>query len=117
MVVHFYDVPISDTQPVVKGLQTLFGMGRADAEAVCRIHGFGWSTWINELEPQEWFQLTQWIQNHCFVEKARKSDTRESIEHLMAIRCYRGLRHQKGYPVRGQRTHTNASRRRRTRAA
>ena len=112
MAVYFYEIPLEETQTVVKGLQVLYGMGRREAEGVCRTHGLGWDTRLNALDPQEWFALSEWIQTHCCVEKDRRSLTRDSIEQLMAIRCYRGSRHQKGYPVRGQRTRSNASRRR-----
>nr|BBQ05352.1 30S ribosomal protein S13 [Hemiarma marina] len=108
----FFDVEIADGTKVYRGLQKILGVGPWEASCACQTLGIGEDIQIRQLTPEEWQSLSDWVGKHGLVEKERRAAVREAIG--VQIRCgsYRGTRHSMGYPVRGQRTHTNASRRR-----
>ena len=106
----FYEVDIPNEGTVYQGVQKILGVGPWEASCLCNAFGIGKNQKVGDLESEEWHQITDWFQKHGLVEKERRAEVRNHIRHEIELMSYRGLRHQKGYPVRGQRTHTNASR-------
>jgi len=89
-------------------LTYIFGIGRSSASAICASAGIDTSRRINELSPEEINVLRKIIENDYKVEGRLRTEVSLNIKRLMDIGSYRGLRHRKGLPVRGQRTRTNA---------
>jgi small subunit ribosomal protein S13 len=89
-------------------LTYIFGIGRSSASAICASAGIDTSRRINELSPEEINGLRKIIENDYKVEGRLRTEVSLNIKRLMDIGSYRGLRHRKGLPVRGQRTRTNA---------
>ncbi|MBI3587365.1 MAG: 30S ribosomal protein S13 [Ignavibacteriales bacterium] len=90
------------------GLTYIFGIGRTTAQKILTKAGIDWSKRVGELNDEEVASIRSIIQSDYKVEGAMRSDVQMNIKRLMDIGCYRGLRHRKGLPVRGQRTRTNA---------
>ena len=90
------------------GLTYLYGIGRTTAEKICAATGVDPDTRVRDLTDEEVAKMRDYIDAHYTVEGDLRRETRQNIARLMEIGCYRGLRHRKGLPVRGQRTHTNA---------
>lgn len=90
------------------GLTYIFGIGRTTAQEILTKAGIDWSKRVGELNDEEVASIRSIIQSDYKVEGAMRSDVQMNIKRLMDIGCYRGLRHRKGLPVRGQRTRTNA---------
>ena len=89
------------------GLQSIYGIGRTRSKKVCDAAGVASSTKIRDLSEPEVERLRSEVGKYV-VEGDLRRDTAVNIKRLMDLACYRGLRHRKGLPVRGQRTHTNA---------
>jgi len=89
-------------------LTYIFGIGRASAQEICRKTGIDFRMRINELAVDEINSLRRVIENDFKVEGRLRSENALNIKRLMDIGCYRGLRHRRGLPSRGQRTRTNA---------
>jgi small subunit ribosomal protein S13 len=89
-------------------LTYIYGIGRSSASAICASGGIDASRRINELSPEEINALRKIIENDYKVEGRLRTEVSLNIKRLMDIGSYRGLRHRKGLPVRGQRTRTNA---------
>jgi len=89
-------------------LTQIFGIGRSSAEAICAGAGIDITRRINDLSPEEINVLRKIIENDYKVEGRLRTEISLNIKRLMDIGSYRGLRHRKGLPVRGQRTRTNA---------
>ncbi|UCF95981.1 MAG: 30S ribosomal protein S13 [Spirochaetaceae bacterium] len=89
-------------------LTYIFGIGRSSAEAICVSAGIDPGRRINDLSPEEVNVLRKIIENDYKVEGRLRTEVSLNIKRLMDIGSYRGLRHRKGLPVRGQRTRTNA---------
>jgi small subunit ribosomal protein S13 len=90
------------------GLTAIFGIGRATAVTVLERTGIAGATRVKELSDAEVARLRQVIERDLKVEGALRTEVAMNIKRLMDIGCYRGSRHRKGLPVRGQRTRTNA---------
>ncbi len=90
------------------GLTYIYGIGRTTAEKICAATGVDPDTRVRDLTDEEVAKMRDYIDAHYTVEGDLRRETRQNIARLMEIGCYRGLRHRKGLPVRGQRTHTNA---------
>ena len=88
-------------------LTAIFGIGRARADAICVAAGVQGSRKIKDLTDADLDRLRENVQK-LTVEGDLRREVSMSIKRLMDLGCYRGLRHRKGLPVRGQRTHTNA---------
>ena len=88
-------------------LTAIFGIGRARAEAICSAAGVQGSRKIKDLTDAELDRLRENVQK-LTVEGDLRREVSMSIKRLMDLGCYRGVRHRKGLPVRGQRTRTNA---------
>jgi small subunit ribosomal protein S13 len=91
------------------GLTYIFGIGRARSQEILKAAGIDFSKRVKDLNDQEVAAITKLIQTKAMkVEGDLRRDIQQNIKRLMDIGCYRGVRHIKGLPVRGQRTHTNA---------
>lgn len=90
------------------GLTYIYGIGRPTANDILRKAGVNPDTRVHELSDGDVARLRGVIEKELKVEGALRSEVNMNIKRLMDIGCYRGLRHRRGLPVRGQRTHTNA---------
>jgi len=90
------------------GLTYIYGIGPASAEKILAEANVEPTKKIGELSDEEVGRIRMVIQNDYKVEGALRSETQLNIKRLMDIGCYRGLRHRRGLPARGQRTRTNA---------
>jgi small subunit ribosomal protein S13 len=90
------------------GLTYIYGIGRSTARKILAETGVGPDRRVHELADDEVNRLRRTIEARHKVEGALRSEVSMNIKRLMDIGCYRGLRHRRGLPVRGQRTHTNA---------
>ena len=90
------------------GITYIFGIGRTTARKVLEVTGIDPETRVRDLTDREITKLRQSIENDYQVEGALRGDITFNIRRLMDIGCYRGLRHRRGLPVRGQRTRTNS---------
>ena len=84
------------------------GIGSTSAEAICEAVGIDRTRRVNELSDSEVLSIREHIDANYTVEGDLRRDTQMNIKRLMDLGCYRGLRHRRNLPVRGQRTHTNA---------
>jgi len=89
-------------------LTYIYGIGRSSAQEICRKTGLAPETRINDLSAEDINKLRNVIENDYTVEGRLRTQVSLNIKRLMDIGCYRGLRHRRGLPVRGQRTRTNA---------
>ncbi len=90
------------------GLRSIFGIGPTRAKALMEKMDMDPRTRVNELTDEQANTLTNLIQNDYKVEGDLRREVTGNVKRLMEINCYRGIRHKRGLPVRGQRTHTNA---------
>ncbi len=90
------------------GLTYIYGIGRTTASTILRETGINPDTRVRDLTEEEVVSLREYIDRNLKVEGDLRREVSQNIKRLMEIGCYRGLRHRKGLPVRGQRTHTNA---------
>jgi small subunit ribosomal protein S13 len=90
------------------GLTAIYGIGRASALKIVREAKVDPATRVKALQEAEVVRLREIIDREYKVEGDLRRETAMNIKRLMDIGCYRGLRHRRGLPVRGQRTHTNA---------
>ncbi len=89
-------------------LQYIFGIGRTTAKVICEKAGVSVVTRTKDLTDDEVRRIRDTIEQDVKVEGDLRREVSMNIKRLMDLGCYRGLRHRKGLPVRGQRTHTNA---------
>jgi len=90
------------------GLSYIYGIGRTTAKAICQQLAIPASRRVHELTDQEIIRLREMIDKEHKVEGDLRREVAINVKRLMDLGCYRGLRHRKGLPVNGQRTHTNA---------
>jgi small subunit ribosomal protein S13 len=90
------------------GLTYIYGIGRSAARKITAEAGVRPEQRVHELSDEEVNRLRKAIDAEFRVEGVLRAETSRNIKRLMDIGCYRGLRHRRGLPVRGQRTHTNA---------
>jgi small subunit ribosomal protein S13 len=90
------------------GLTAIFGVGRSTASQILERTGISPATRVRDLSDSEVSRLRQVLERDYKVEGALRTETAMNIKRLMDIGCYRGVRHRRGLPVRGQRTRTNA---------
>lgn len=100
-------VNIPNHQHAVIGLQAIYGIGSTRAKAICASAGVPNDRKIKDLTDAEMDKLREEIGKFT-VEGDLRRETTMNIKRLMDLGCYRGLRHRRGLPVRGQRTRTNA---------
>jgi small subunit ribosomal protein S13 len=90
------------------GLTYIYGVGRTTAKKIIEQVGVNPDTRIKDLTEEEINKLRDAIEKNCTVEGDLRREVSMNIKRLIEIGCYRGLRHRRGMPVRGQRTKTNA---------
>jgi len=100
------DLPLNKRVEI--GLTYIFGIGRSRAKRILAETGVNQETRIKDLTEDDVRKIRQNIQDEGKVEGDLRKDVGLDIKRLMEINCYRGIRHRRGLPVRGQRTHTNA---------
>ena len=103
-----FGVDLPREKRVEIGLTYIYGIGRTTATKLCAETGVDPATRVKDLTEDEVTKLRDAIDGKYLVEGDLRRETSQNIKRLMEIGCYRGLRHRKGLPVRGQRTHTNA---------
>jgi small subunit ribosomal protein S13 len=101
-------VNIPTQKRVVIALTYIHGIGRTKAREICVSVGIPDSRRVNDLTDSELTQIRESIDQNYQVEGDLRREKAMNIKRLMDLGCYRGLRHRRGLPVRGQRTHTNA---------
>ena len=89
-------------------LTYIFGIGRTKARQICATVGVPSDRRVNQLTEDETIRIREAIDSEHQVEGDLRREVSMNIKRLMDLGCYRGLRHRRGLPVRGQRTHTNA---------
>ena len=90
------------------GLTYIYGIGRASADRILAAAGVNPDTRVRDLTEEDVSKLREYIEHHYRVEGDLRRDVAFDIKRLIEIQCYRGIRHRKGLPVRGQRSKTNA---------
>jgi small subunit ribosomal protein S13 len=90
------------------GLTYIFGIGRSTSNQVLKAIGISPDTKVRDLTEEEVTQLRNHIDGNLTVEGDLRRERSQNIKRLIEIGCYRGVRHRRGLPVRGQRTRTNA---------
>ena len=101
-------VNIPTNKRVIIALQYIHGIGSTKAREIVDRVGIADARRVNQLTDQEVIQIRETIDRDYQVEGDLRRENSMNIKRLMDLACYRGLRHRKGLPVRGQRTHTNA---------
>jgi len=101
-------VNIPTNKRVAIALTYIHGIGRTKAKELIDALGIEESRRVNELSDAEVLKVREYIDANLSVEGDLRRETQMNIKRLMDLGCYRGLRHRRGLPVRGQRTHTNA---------
>jgi small subunit ribosomal protein S13 len=101
-------VNIPTQKRVVIALQYIHGIGPMYATAICKRVNIPSDRRVNQLTDAEILQIRETIDREYTVEGDLRREVAMNIKRLMDLGCYRGLRHRRGLPVRGQRTHTNA---------
>lgn len=90
------------------GLTYIYGIGLTTSKKILSETGINPDTRVNDLTEDELSKLRDYIQENLTTEGDLHREVSQNIKRLMEIGCYRGLRHRRGLPVRGQSTHTNA---------
>ena len=89
-------------------LTYIYGVGRNTALKILDSTGVNWERNVDDLSAEEVNEIRKELEQHYKVEGDLRREVSSNIKRLMDIGCYRGLRHRRGLPVHGQRTHTNA---------
>jgi small subunit ribosomal protein S13 len=100
------NIPTNKRVPIA--LTYIHGIGRNTAEQLCTALEIPGNRRVNELSDADVLRIREYIDANVAVEGDLRRETQMNIKRLMDLGCYRGLRHRRGLPVRGQRTHTNA---------
>ncbi len=101
-------VNIPTGKRAIIALTYIHGIGRTSAQKICEACGIPAERRVNELTDDELTKVRELIDQDYQVEGDLRRERAINIKRLMDLGCYRGLRHRRGLPVRGQRTHTNA---------
>ena len=101
-------VDLPPNKRVEIGLTYIFGIGRPVSNKILVTAKVDRNTRVKDLSEDEVSRIRKTIQDAVTVEGDLRKDTAQNIKRLMEIGCYRGLRHRRNLPIRGQRTHTNA---------
>jgi len=101
-------VEIPSNKKVEVGLTNIYGIGHSSAARILSQVGINSDVRVKDLTEEEVSRLRQIIENNYRIEGNLKREISSSISRLIRINCYRGVRHKKGLPVRGQRTKCNA---------
>lgn len=101
-------VNIPTNKRVEISLRYIYGIGPKNAKIICDQLGIAAERRVNQLSDDEILKIRELIDREYRVEGDLRREVAMNIKRLMDMACYRGLRHRRGLPVRGQRTHTNA---------
>jgi small subunit ribosomal protein S13 len=101
-------VDLPDEKKIVFALPKIFGIGLSSAQKICTATDVDPFKKVNKLTPEEISKIDKFIAAHYKVEGDLRREIKENIKRLIEIQCYRGIRHQRGLPARGQRTRSNA---------
>lgn len=101
-------VELEKNKRLVFALPKIYGIGLSLAKKICAETKVDPFKKTDELTPQEISKIEKYIEANFKIEGELRREIKENIKRLINIQCYRGIRHQKGLPVRGQRTRTNA---------
>ena len=101
-------VDIPREKRLVISLTYVYGVGPSKAKEICAATGMNPDTRVRDLTDDEVNKLRTYIDDNLQVEGDLRREIQQNIKRKMEIGCYQGLRHRRGLPVRGQRTHTNA---------
>lgn len=101
-------INIPSDKRVVIGLTYIYGIGRKNATDICAKAGIRNAVRVNELSDDEIVKIREIIDSEYHVEGDLRREVGMNIKRLQDLGCYRGIRHRKGLPVRGQRTQSNA---------
>ena len=101
-------VDIPREKRVEVALTYVFGIGRTRSKEILATTGVNPNTRVRDLSEEEVIRLREWIDSHYKVEGDLRREVQQDIKRKIEIGCYQGIRHRRGLPVRGQRTHTNA---------
>jgi small subunit ribosomal protein S13 len=101
-------VDLPQNKQVWVGLTYIYGIGRTRSKKILASAGVEETTMVKDLTEDEARRIRQLVQDEGRVEGDLRKEVSQNIKRLMEIGCYRGVRHRKSLPVRGQRTHTNA---------
>ncbi|MCK4312918.1 MAG: 30S ribosomal protein S13 [Candidatus Cloacimonetes bacterium] len=109
---HIAGIELPKEKRVVIGLTYIYGIGKSISQEILKKVSIDENKKVKELTPEEEKMIRETIQNDYIVEGELRTQRAMDIKRLMEIGCYRGIRHKRNMPVRGQRTHTNARTRR-----
>ncbi len=101
-------VNIPDNKRVEVSLTYIYGIGKSRSTSILNEAKVDLATQVKDLTEEEATRISKIIQNEGRVEGDLRKETQLNIKRMMDINCYRGMRHRRGLPVNGQRTHTNA---------
>lgn len=101
-------VNVPTQKKVVIGLTYIYGIGLNQSNQIMKDLEIDMNKRVNQLSDHEILKIREYIDAHIKVEGDLRREVSMNVKRLMDLGCYRGLRHRKGLPVRGQRTHTNA---------
>ncbi|MDI9528665.1 MAG: 30S ribosomal protein S13 [Candidatus Cloacimonadota bacterium] len=113
---HIAGIEIPKNKRLFIGLTYIYGIGLTTAKKICQKANIDEMKKVEDLTVEEEKTIRDIVQNDYVVEGALRTQVAMSIKRLMEIGSYRGMRHRRGLPVRGQRTHTNARTRKGPRA-
>jgi small subunit ribosomal protein S13 len=99
------------------GLTYIFGLGKTRSNIICEQTGVSSDTRVSDLTDDEVVKIRNFIESNFEVEGDLRREVQQNIKRKVEISSYQGIRHRKGLPVRGQRTHTNARQRKGPRRA
>ena len=101
-------VDIPNDKHICIALTYIFGIGRSRAETILKKLNIGNSIKAKDLSEEEIVKIREYIENNFTIEGDLRREISQNIKRLIEVNSYRGIRHKRGLPVRGQRTHTNA---------
>lgn len=105
-------IDIPNDKHICIALTSIFGIGRSKADKILDDLHIGKNLKTKDLSEEEIVKIREYIENKCSIEGDLRREVSQNIKRLIEINSYRGIRHKRGLPVRGQRTHTNARTRR-----
>ncbi len=103
-----FGVDLPRDKRIEVGLTYIYGIGLTTSKKILAETGVDPDVRVRDLTEEDQTKIRDYIQENLTVEGDLRRENTQNVKRLMEIGCYRGLRHRKGLPVRGQRTHTNA---------
>ena len=103
-----FGIDLPREKRVEVGLTYIYGIGLTTSQKILAATGIDPGTRVADLSDEDVSTIRDYIDKNVQVEGDLRRETSQNVKRLMEIGCYRGLRHRRGLPVRGQRTHTNA---------